>query len=174
MSNTTKPDEKQVSHNPRNNHKPLREATRKEKAFAQYLVDNPTATLSEAYQAVYNVRPETTVSSVHSQASALAKRPTVKLELSRYSEEAESVLVEVLEYSNRYGKEGGHVGAAYAVNARQTAQDILDRVHGKATQRTEVRSEAVILNIDLTTSTTTSVAGEHVTSVDESDETAEN
>jgi hypothetical protein len=40
------------------------------------------------------------------------------------------------------------------VNARQTADSILDRVHGKATQHIQQRSEVVQISIDLTGVTT--------------------
>jgi hypothetical protein len=36
------------------------------------------------------------------------------------------------------------------VNARQTADSLLDRVHGKATIKTENTTSVVTLNIDLT------------------------
>jgi hypothetical protein len=49
-------------------------------------------------------------------------------------------------------KDDGKIGAAWASVGRATANDILDRVHGKATQRTEVTKQVVTLNIDLTSS----------------------
>lgn len=132
--------------------KPLRKPTRKETAFARYLVDNPTSTITEAYRAVYNWNGSHE-GAMH-EASQTHQKPTVKLELAKYSSQAESVVVEVMNNSNEFSRGGGHVGAAYAGTALAAARDVLDRVHGKATQRVEQHTTAVTLNIDLTDTVT--------------------
>jgi len=86
----------------------------------------------------------------HEEASRTASLPQVKLELAKYSGLAENTMIEVMEMSKEYAKSGDRDGAAYASVAVSAAKDVLDRVHGKATQRVETTSKSVNLNIDLT------------------------
>lgn len=131
--------------------KPLRQLTRKQQAFVKHLIDNPKDSAAQAARAAYNLK---TTDKGNSTARAVASenlaKPNIMLELSKHSETAELVLLDVMKYSNEYGRQGGHAGAAYASTARQTANDILDRLHGKATTKVEQTTTAVTLNIDLT------------------------
>lgn len=147
--NPQNPTVRSINNTTLNTTKPLRPPTRKETAFARYLVDNPTATITEAYQAVYNSTSQNKPT-VHSEASKTMSKPQVKLELAKYSAQAESTLVEVMNYSKELGKSGNGAGAAYAGVASSNANSLLDRVHGKATQRVEQHTTSVALNIDLT------------------------
>lgn len=131
--------------------KPTRPLTRKQMAFIKYLVDNPKASATAAAKAAYNV---TTQGSAEVAASRTLRNDRVRLELAKHSGTAELALIEVMDYSRQLGKSGTGAGAAYAGVALTAAKDILDRVHGKATQRIEQQSTSVVLNIDLTGATT--------------------
>lgn len=127
----------------------LKPLTRKQRVFTEYLINNPKASATTAAKAAYNV---TTEGSARIQAHDTLTKPNVQLELARHSATAELSLLEVLEYSKQYGRDQsgrGEQGASYAGVAVSVAKDILDRVHGKAKQRTEVETRAVTLNIDL-------------------------
>jgi hypothetical protein len=81
-------------------------------------------------------------------AENLAK-PAVMLELAKHSKTAEQALTEVLSLSSQRMTEDKPRAVDWAVNTRQTADSILDRIHGKAKQSVDVTSTAVTLNIDL-------------------------
>lgn len=127
--------------------KPLRPLTRKQQAFVQHLIDNPKASAAEAARHAYN---GTTARSARQQATENMAKPGIQLELAKHSRTAESTLVKVMDYSRKYGETGTREGASYAQVAVGAAKDILDRVHGKATQRTETANVSVVLSIDLT------------------------
>lgn len=84
------------------------------------------------------------------EASRTAKSPQVLNELIKHSSIAENTLITVMQASKDYALEGGRDGASYASVAVQSANSILDRVHGKATLRIEQQSTAVVIQIDLT------------------------
>lgn len=134
--------------------KPLPELTKKQKAFTEYLREHPKSSASEAARAAYNIGNRAKTSSIAHVSRQIARenmhKPAVLAELSKYSVTAESVITEVLEQSRKrmYGEDKDAV--AWATNARQTADSLLDRLHGKATQRTEVEQRSVSLTIDLT------------------------
>lgn len=110
------------------------------------MVTHPKESATQAAQESYNTNNRVSAASV---ATELLHTPKVKLELAKYSSMAESTVLEVMNYSKEYGAEGGKDGAAYAGVAIAAAKDILDRVHGKATQRTENLNVAVQLNVNL-------------------------
>lgn len=118
----------------------------------KHLIDNPKASATAAAKATYNV---TTDLSARQQAHDNLTKPNVVLELAKYSSKAESVILEVMDYSKELGKTGNTAGAAYASVASANARDILDRVHGKATQRVEQHITSVTIGIDLTATTDT-------------------
>ena len=95
---------------------------------------------------VYNAKSRAVAANL---ASHLLKRPKVQAELSKYSNAAEVNLVTLAEVSTKYAKDGGRDGAAYAAVSERVNNSILDRVHGKATQRIEATSMAVNINVDL-------------------------
>lgn len=130
---------------------PLRPLTRKETAYIKHLHDNPTASKRDAVKAVYDISPTANVDNVADKMIAkIEKRPSVLAILNEHATRAEQLLTEVLEYSADYGRGGGKDGASYAGVAEKTANSILDRLHGKATQQLDVTVQAVTLNIDLT------------------------
>lgn len=124
-----------------------RRLTGKQKAFVKLIIDNPTTPLYVlAEQAGYTGSNET----LRAIASENLTKPNIMHELQLYAETAETVMIEVMNYSKDLGRSGTAAGAAYASNARQAASDVLDRVHGKPTQRTEITKRSVTLNVDLT------------------------
>lgn len=130
---------------------PLKPLTRKQAAFVKHLVDNPKASATAAVQATYgrNDKPVDRNTAANIASTNLSK-PNILNELAKHSSNAEYTLIELMEVSKEYAKEGGRDGASYASVAVQTANSILDRVHGKATQRIEQQSTAVVIQIDLT------------------------
>lgn len=129
---------------------PIRPLTSKQSAWVQHLVENPKSNPTQAALATYGngSRPIS-----YGTASQIAhdnlSKPSILLELSKHSQTAELVVVEVMNTSNKFSKTGDKSGSAYASVALQAANSLLDRLHGRATQRTEQRSEVVTLNIDL-------------------------
>lgn len=124
--------------------------TRKQKVFVQYIVDNPKEPLKNAAKAAYNVRTER---SSEVMASENMTKPEILAELSKYSNDAELALVEVLKTAVEFSKLGNTAGASYGATAITAANSVLDRLHGKATQRVEMTKKSVTLNIDLTSET---------------------
>jgi len=51
--------------------------------------------------------------------------------------------------STDYAMTGTKEGAMYATVAERTANSILDRLHGKATQNVNLQSTSVNINVDL-------------------------
>lgn len=125
--------------------------TPKQASYVSAVVDKGMSKVDAYIQAYDHTGTRKTA---HEEASRTARVPQVKLQLDKYSSLAESTMITVMEDSARYAKTGTKEGAAYASVAVSAAKDVLDRVHGKATQRVETTSKAVILNIDLTGVTT--------------------
>lgn len=125
---------------------PNRKLTKKQEAFVKFILDNPKASAGEAARHAYNTSNDNVSRVV---ASENLTKPNIKLELAKHSRTAENTLLKVMDYSSNYGSEGGREGASYAAVAISAARDILDRVHGKATQRIEQQSTSVNLNLNL-------------------------
>jgi hypothetical protein len=123
--------------------------TNKDKKMADIYLAEPV-NKTEAYSRSHVINKGTKVSSIHQQASAAFRKPQVLNYLAKYSDTAEQGLIEVVEASKKYALQGGRDGSAYAGTAVSGYNSIIDRVHGKATQRTEVSSQHVILTLDLT------------------------
>lgn len=156
MSNTSNKNDDKSNHSTLNNNeqvftgdniKPLKPLTRKQAAFVKHLVDNPKASATQAVKATYNVTTDNSASQV---ATENLRKPQILAELAKHSGTAEFTLIEVMNYSKEHGRTGTKEGASYAAVAASTANSLLDRIHGKATQRIEQRTEAVVINIDLT------------------------
>lgn len=125
-------------------------ATRKQLAFVKFLLENPK---SSATQAVIEAYDPQSYGSARALASENLTKPNVLAILQDASEEAEGVLSSVMRRADRFSASNDKVGASYASVARAAANDILDRVHGKATQRTESITAVVTINMDLTATT---------------------
>lgn len=120
--------------------------TRKQNNFVKFMVENPKSPATDAAESAYLPKSRDVAKAM---AHNLLQVPKIQLELAKYSGAAESTILDVMHYSQDYGREGGKEGAAYAGVALAAAKDILDRVHGKATQRTESLNLAVELNVNL-------------------------
>lgn len=135
---------------PRNQGAPYRsepKLTRKQKAFADELLQNPKRSATQAVMNTYDVQKRRTAEVI---ASENLRKPEIMKYLHDNAGEAESTVITVMNYSKELGRTGDKSGAAYASVALASAKEILDRVHGKATQRTEVTSKKVSVHIDLT------------------------
>lgn len=119
--------------------------TIRQKNFVRELIKNPKQSAKAAAEKAYNV----TGHSAEVQASRLLRNDEVKLELAKHSGQAEKNLLRVMNYSTDMGETFSKEGASYAAVAVSAAKDVLDRVHGKATQRTESVSTSVNLNLSL-------------------------
>jgi hypothetical protein len=123
-----------------------RPLTRKQAAFVRELVENPKQSATKAAAKTYSV---SNLNVARSMAAENLAKPAVMLELAKHSKTAEQALTEVLSLSSQRMTEDKPRAVDWAVNTRQTADSILDRIHGKAKQSVDVTSTAVTLNIDL-------------------------
>lgn len=124
--------------------------TRKEKAYADYLINNPKASGIEAALNTYGSKDKPpTYRSADSISMANLAKPRIQRYLELHNQEAEETVMEVMRYSKEYGKNNTREGASYAKVALDSAKDIQDRVKGKATQRIEQRSVGLVLTVDL-------------------------
>lgn len=126
--------------------KPNPQLTRKENNFVRHIVENPRLSATSAVQSTYNAK---TYNTAKHMASEIMAKPHIQAELAKYDGEAQVTVYEVMKYSKEYGREGGKEGASYAGVALSAANSLLDRIHGKATQRTENLNVAVELNVNL-------------------------
>lgn len=117
------------------NNKELPKLTRKQKAFVDVLIAEPKLSATKAVLKTYNVNNAKTASVVATENLA---KPSVLAHLSANSERAEAKIVELMSSAKKEEVQ------------LQSAKDILDRVHGKATQRIEQTTTGVTLTIDLT------------------------
>lgn len=133
-----------------NFHGKVRPLTRKQRAFVQHLITRPKDSATKAIKATYNV---TTDLSARQQAHDNLTNPNILLELSKHDRTAQMTVVEVMNTSKEFSKTGTVAGASYAGHAIQAANSLLDRLHGKATQRVESTSTVVTLSLDVGTLT---------------------
>lgn len=108
--------------------------TKKQANFVKELLSDSKVSATEAARRSYNV---TTSNSASLIASENLRKPLILAHLAANSERAEAKIVELLEADKQ------EVQLA-------SAKDILDRVHGKATQKIEQTTTGVTLTIDLT------------------------
>lgn len=126
--------------------------TRKQQAFVDYLINNPKASGTRAVLETYGSDDkQISYSTAKSIANENLNKPYIMRTLSEHSQKAQQVLTEQLELANQRSKEDKPRAVDWSVQARQVADSILDRVHGKAKQQVDIQSVGVQLNIDLTT-----------------------
>lgn len=94
-----------------------------------------------ATQAYKEVHPDSTDVTARTNAYKLLQKPSAQIYLQKHIDKATHTIVELLNSDKDDIK-------------LRSATDILDRTHGKATQRTEVTTQGITLNIDLTSSLT--------------------
>lgn len=115
--------------------------TRKQQAFVDHLINNPKASATAAAIAAYD---DTTYNTAAQIATDNLKKPQIISALGNVNDLVENTLInDVTEYSkskNLYER----------IHANNTAKYIHDKIHGKATQRTEVTATSLSVNIDLT------------------------
>lgn len=125
---------------------PSERLTAKENAFVEHVVNNPKDSFTEAAAQSYKVKNRGVAGNI---AAQLRAKPHVVAELERYSTNAEHNLIRLADAATEFAMQGDKDGAAYAGVAERTNNSILDRIHGKSTQKVEQTSLAVKLNIDL-------------------------
>lgn len=128
--------------------------TRKQKAFADKLLSDVKVSGKQAITEVYGKPGGKLVegNTAEVMASENLRNPKIMAYLHSKSDLAEDTLVELMEVSKTYAKSQknrGQQGAQYANVAVSAAKDILDRVHGKATQRVENTTILTNITIDL-------------------------
>lgn len=120
--------------------KPL---TRKQQAFVKHLIEHPKESATEAAVQVYDVTDRLTAKSI---ATENLSKPAIQTELAKYNNLVENTLINTIQEYGNSDKLG------YRTLAVETSKYIHDKIHGKATQRTEVTTQGIQLNIDLTSS----------------------
>lgn len=114
--------------------------TPKQRVFVQHLLDNPTASYTAAARVAY---PNQTPATQYQQAHDNMKKPNIIMALGKANDIVESTLM------NTVKEWGNHEKPRQREIAVDTAKYIHDKIHGKATQKVEQRTEAVTVNIDL-------------------------
>lgn len=128
--------------------RPNPKLTKKTNSFIKQIVDNPKISATQAMvQSDFDIKSRDTARMM---ASEYLAKPNVLTELSKYSLDSELTLIKLMNTSSKFSETGTKEGASYATVALNTANSILDRLHGKATQTVSTSSTAVTLNIDLT------------------------
>ncbi len=117
--------------------------TLKQKRFADKYLELGNAT--EAAAQTYDVVKRSTADVIGHENLA---KPNLQAYLALHDNAAQNVVVEVMNNSSILKDEPAHASIAL-----KAADSILDRLHGKATQRSEDVSTVVNINLDLTDST---------------------
>lgn len=127
-----------------------RKLTRKQQAFVRELITNPKQSGVQAALATYG-KPDkpTTYATADTIARGNLENPLILAELAKHSGAAEMTLIQVMSKSTEEMNRPQARAVDWAVNARQTADSLLDRLHGKATQRVETHSTTVTLALEL-------------------------
>lgn len=111
-----------------------RKLTRRMKALADLAIDRPELSNTEIYKRTYGVKSREV-------AKTLASRAFANANVLAYMEAADRGAQEKIVSLSRQGKDNRL--------AFDASRDILDRLHGKATQRIDKQSTGVTVNIDL-------------------------
>ncbi len=121
--------------------------TRKQEAFVRFLIGNPKASATEAASQSYNVRNRVVAGSIGKEN---LQKPQIMAVLEKHDLQAQKVLSEGLQAKRRHYNSGELIAEEPDHLVRLRAADsILDRLHGKATQRVESTSTSVNLNLSL-------------------------
>jgi len=119
--------------------------TRKQKAFVQYIVNNPKESATQAALATYGTTDKpTTYHTAGDIAHTNLKKPEIQMELLKHSNMIEDSIITTI---NRY-KDSDKLGEVQ--EAMTNARWAHDKIHGKATQKIEQQSTSVNISIDLT------------------------
>lgn len=124
-----------------------RPLTKKQAAFVKELIDNPKQSATQAVLKTYG-RPDKPIK--YNTARALASenlaKPAIRTKLAQYNDMVESTLLQTVQ------DWGQHDKPRQREIAQNAAMYIHDKVHGKATQKVETKSEQVSININMTAS----------------------
>lgn len=119
--------------------------TRKQEAFVRELVENPKQSATASAMKTYG-KPDKPIT--YQTANAIAvenlQKPAIQTELAKYTKQVEDTLYRaVVDWGDSEQPRKREI-------ALDSAKFIHDKVHGKATQKVETRSEQVTISIDLT------------------------
>jgi hypothetical protein len=109
--------------------------TRKQKVFVKHLIDNPTSSGKEAAMKAYNTTTDLAARSI---ASENLTKPNILAVLQGYDQIAQETIAELA-----LQREDKRL-------AFDASKDILDRIHGKATQNIKSTSVTAAITLDLT------------------------
>lgn len=112
--------------------------TRKQKAFAHHLIDNPKDSATEAAMQTYQVGSRKSAEVI---ASENLRNTSIQLYLNEHIDKAKNRVVELIDSDKEQ-------------IALQAADSVLDRALGKPTQRTEQHSTSVNISLNLSDVTT--------------------
>lgn len=107
--------------------------TRKQKAFADKILDNPKLSATKAVQQTYN---PTTYNTARSIATENLAKPAIQLYLDEHVQKAKNRVITLVDSDKDD-------------IALRASDSILDRVLGKATQKVETHSTVVEVSLDL-------------------------
>lgn len=108
----------------------------KSKEVLDIIASDPKISATQAYLEVHNTENRVTAGT---NVGKLLRKPSAQIYLKKHTDKARETVVQLLDSE----KDDIRLRAS---------TDILDRTHGKATQRTEVTTQGITLNIDLTSS----------------------
>lgn len=120
-----------------------RELTTKQRAFIKELVDNPKKSATQAALKAYDTDSPQVAQAI---ASENLSKPMIRSELAKYNGMLESALI------NTVDEWKDHERPRQREIAMDVAKYVHDKIHGKATQKVETRSESLEIHIDLTSS----------------------
>lgn len=100
-----------------------------------------------ATKAYLQVHPNATAKTAQSNVSQLLAKPEATIYLKEHTREASETLIDVMRNARTQTD-----NANFQRLAKDTADSIIDRVDGKATQKIEQTTTGITLNIDLTSS----------------------
>lgn len=122
-----------------------RPLTPKQKAFVQELINNPKQSATQAVLKTYGKpnKPPTYLSAGQIATDNLRK-PQIITKLAQYNDMVESAILQTIQDWKDHDK------PRQREIAMHQAQFVHDKIHGKATQKVETRSEQVTISIDLT------------------------
>lgn len=112
--------------------------TRKQKAFANHLINNPKDSATEAAQQTYKTISRKSAEVI---ASENLRKPSIQIYLNEHIDKAKNKVVTLVDSD----KED---------IALRASESVLDRALGKPVQSLQVQSTSVNINIDLTTDET--------------------
>ncbi len=115
--------------------------TKKQKAFADHIINNPKQSATEAAAQTYNVVKRHTAEQI---AHENLMKPEIVSYLSHHNNLVENTIINTI---NDYKESEQLNERALAVNSSMWVHD---KLHGKATQRTENVTSVISINLDLT------------------------